>query len=316
MAQTSLPAPADRNFLGMALLTMGIAVFSLQDLVFKGIGPGYTVHQMVFIRSLVAMPLFAALVLYESGAGAFRTRRLGLVLVRSALMFLAYSTYYLSIVALPLAVAIALTTAAPLFIALLSGPLLGEWIGPRRAAAVLLGFVGVLILLRPGASVFEWASLLPILSALFYTFMQLIARRIGSEVSASVMNFYAMGTYVLIAGVLGLALGDGRFDNSSHPSLGFLFRAWVWPPPEHLALIAVTGLIAFAGFYCLTQAYRVAQPNVVAPFEYTGIIWGVLWGYLLWQELPDTLAFAGMSLIISAGLYIVYREARVRRRRV
>jgi drug/metabolite transporter (DMT)-like permease len=193
--------------------------------------------------------------------------------------------------------------------------LLGDRIGPRRAAAVAVGFAGVLILLRPGAALFDWASLFAIASALFYTFMQIIARRIGSEVTAGVMSFYAMIVYAVIAAALGLALGDGRFDASAHPSLGFMFRPWIWPPPRDLALIALTGVIAFAGFYGLTQAYRLAQPNVVSPFEYTGILWGMLWGYLFWHELPDAMAFAGMALIIGAGLYIVFREASLRRER-
>ncbi len=297
----------------MAILTAGIAVFSLQDLVFKGIGPGYTVHQMVFLRSLVAWPLFGALAFLESGLATLRPHRIGLILARSVLMFLAYCCYYLALVALPFAETVAIASAAPLVITALSWPLLGEKVGPRRFAAVIIGFAGVLVLLRPGASVFEPAVLLPLASACCYGLMQIIARRIGPEVSSAVMNFYAMGVYAAISGALGLAIGDGRFASSSHPSHGFMFRPWIWPPGQDLALMAATGVIAFVGFYCLTQAYRVAQPNVVTPFEYTSLLWGTFWGYLLWSELPDATAFLGMLLILAAGLFIIYREARPRR---
>jgi drug/metabolite transporter (DMT)-like permease len=297
---------------GSLVLCAGIAVFSLQDIIFKIVSSSYSVSQAVFIRSLVALPLALVLVAVESGLPALRLRRPGLVYLRGGLLFLAYLSFYLGIAALPIANNVAIAMSGPLFITIFGALLLGDRVGPRRIAAVIVGFAGVLLVVRPGTQVFEPASLLPLGCALSYAMAQIISRKLGDTTSSSVMSFHAMLVYLAAAALLGLATGDGRFLAFEHPTLGFLLRAWRWPDIEGWALMSATAVVSTIGFYCLSQAYRIAEPQVVAPFEYTAMLWGLLWGYVVWRNVPDGASLAGIALIIGSGLYILYRESRQR----
>jgi drug/metabolite transporter (DMT)-like permease len=161
-------------------------------------------------------------------------------------------------------------------------------------------------MLRPGAGVFEPASLLPVLAAATYAAAQLMARRLGAAEPATVMAFHQ--NLVFLAAAAGLALAvtaSGGAGHGQHPSLEFLLREWVAPGWRDLLLIAACGPIAALATVLLTQAYRGAEANLVAPFEYTGLVWATLWGYALWGEVPGAASLAGGALIVAAGLYLV-----------
>ena len=223
-------------------------------------------------------------------------------------MFVSYTTYYLAIVALTLADAVTLFYSCPLFVTLLSAPFLAERIGPKRYAAVLVGFAGVVVIMRPGSTLFDPAVLLGVAAAGSYAVSVIITRRLSSSEAGSTMSFYAMVTFIAVSAIVGLVLGDGRFMTEVHPSAAFLFRPWVLPGLRDFLLLAICGLIAGGGFYLLTQAYRVGSPSVVTPFEYTSLPWALLWGYLLWDERPGPATLIGLALILGSGLYIIYRE--------
>ena len=111
----------------------------------------------------------------------------------------------------------------------------------------------------------------------------------------------------------GLVAGDGRFATGVHPSLAFMLRGWSWPPAFDLMLMLATGVAASAGMMCIAQAYRLGQPAVVSPFEYTGMVWALIAGYVMWRQVPDSISMAGIAIIIGAGLYIASLELRGRR---
>ncbi len=178
---------------------------------------------------------------------------------------------------------------------------------------MLIGFAGVLTITRPGLGAFDPAALFALTCALCYGLAQMLARKLGSSDSSSVISVYASVTYAVLAGSLGLLLGSGQYAGTGYKSVEFLLRPWVWPPLHDLLLMGLTGAVAALGTYLLAQAYRIAEPGVVAPFEFTGIIWAVLLGYLVWNEVPDQYSWFGIGLIVAAGLFIVYRE-QVRRR--
>ena len=195
----------------------------------------------------------------------------------------------------------------PLFVTALAGPFLGEKVGVRRWAAAIVGFAGVLIIVRPLADSFSLASLLPIASALTYSISALMARRMGATESAPVMSFYQNLVYLLVALVMAMIFGGGAYEGTSNPSLEFLVRGWVTPSWLDLALLAACGVIASIATVLLTQAYRMAEANFVACFEYSAIVWATLGGYLIWREVPDVYFFVGAALIVAAGLYVLFR---------
>jgi drug/metabolite transporter (DMT)-like permease len=187
--------------------------------------------------------------------------------------------------------------------------MLGEAIGWRRITAVAVGFVGVLIMLRPGAGLFEPAALLSLFSALAYALAMLLARKMGTETTASVMASYQNGVYLV--GALAIA---GFFQltgihHAGHKSVDFLIRAWVWPTLTDFLLIGSCGVIAAIAMTLLTQAYRIAKASVVTSFEYTGMLWAPLWGFLFFGEIPHLTTIAGAVLIIAAGLFALSSPA-------
>jgi drug/metabolite transporter (DMT)-like permease len=297
-----------RQLTGVAFMCVGIFAFTFQDLIIKGISGTYPAHEIVFFRSLLALPFTLLIAHFEIGLANLRTPRWRAHMLRGTVFFLAYTSYYLGIAALPLAMAVAISFAAPLFITALAGPLLGEKVGRIRWFAVMLGFLGVLVVMRDGLGMLEWAVVLPAVSALFYALGQLHGRHIGATESAATMSVYVNVVFFVFSGVAGLIIGDGSFAQWSHPSLAFLLRAWTWPTWPDLFLMLGCGLAATIGIYCLGQGYRMAEANLAAIFEYTALPWAILWGFLFFSQLPDFPTIAGVALVVVAGVVIAFRE--------
>ncbi len=292
----------NRAALGIVYLCAGILIFSLQDAIIKAVSGEYPLTEVVTIRCLIAAPILLVLVHFEAGLSALFAREFWALTGRALLLLLAYTSYYMAFPALPLADAVALYFTVPLFTLALAAPMLGEAIGWRRITAVTVGFVGVVVMLRPGAGLFEPAALLSLFSALTYALAMLLARRIGTEAKASVMAFYQNGVYLL--GAMAIA---GFFQligvhHAGHKSIDFLIRAWVLPGLTDFLLIGSCGVIAAIAMTLLTQAYRIAKASVVTSFEYTGMLWAPLWGFLFFGEIPHLTTIAGAVLIIAAGL--------------
>ena len=294
---------------GIVFLCLGVFVFSLQDAVIKQVSGSYPLTQVLSIRSLVSVPILLALVQFEVGWRALQSADFWLLVARASLMFVAYMAYYMAFPALPLADAVALYFTVPLFVTALAGPLLGERASWQVWVAVGVGFLGVLVMLQPGSGLFEPAALLSLVSAAMYGCSMLMARRLGVAQSASVMAFYQNGVFLF--GALGVALvflGLG-ITRAEHPSLSFLVRPWILPTVGDFLLIASCGVVAAAGTMLLTSAYRVARAGVVTPFEYSGVLWAPLWGFLFFSEVPRMTTVAGAALIVGAGL-VALRVAR------
>lgn len=293
----------NRAALGIAYLCLGILVFSLQDAIIKAVSGAYPLTQVVFTRCVISAPILLAMVHFEAGIRSILSKDFLALAGRAFLLLLAYTSYYMAFPALPLADAVALYFTVPLFAMALAVPLLGESIGWRRITAVVVGFVGVIVMLRPGAGLFEPAALLSLFSAATYALSMLMARRLGTETTASVMAFYQNGVYLVGALLIAAFLWSVGIREASHPSLDFLVRPWVWPTLADFLLIASCGVIAAAGMMLLTHAYRIAKASVVTSFEYTGMLWAPLWGFLFFGEIPYLTTLAGAGLIVAAGLF-------------
>lgn len=287
---------------GILSLLLGLAVFSVQDLVIKLLSGQYPLYQIMLVRGLVSLPLLLLMVKAEGGLRLLVTPGLPAMLARGGVMLVAYAAFYLALAALPLPTSVALYFSGPLFITLLSVVVLHERVGLAGWGAVLAGFAGVVVMVRPGSGLFDWASLLPVLSGLSYGVSMVAARRLGPRETAGAMAFWGNAVFLAFAAAMTLAFAQAGSAEGMHPSLAFLVRGWVVPDPRDLALMALTGAIAAVGLWLLTTAYRLAQASTVAPFEYTAMIWGVVWGWTIWGEWPDALGWLGIAAIIGAGL--------------
>jgi len=253
------------------------------------------------------------LVQMEGGWRILKTSQPGLHLIRGLLIVVANLSFFAALAALPLADATALFFVAPLFITLLSIPVLGEKVGMMRIGAVVFGFIGVIIMQRPWQSaetleVDRIVLLLPVLAALTYAGMQLMTRKLGVQSKASAMAVYIQGTFIVVSAMFWLVAGDGRFAGTGNPSVEFLLRAWVWPAPGDWKFLIALGLSSAIVGYCLSQAYRLSDAATVAPFEYVGLPLAVFWGWLIWAELPQWEVWIGMAMIVASGLFVFLRE--------
>ena len=284
--------------------------FSIVDLIVKFLSSDYPHYQLTFLRTVVAFLIVMVLIVpFYGGLKSLRTQRLRAHLLRGFCVVLANLAFFLALAAMPLAEAVAIFFVSPFLVAIFSVVFLGETVGPRRWAAITCGMLGVLIVLRPGTEAFQIAALLPIVAAAGYGMIHIITRKIGDTESAASLVFWTQAVMLVVAAFAGLAFGDGRYDAFEHPSLAFLFRAWVWPTLFDAALIFALGAtIAFAGF-AISEAYRRSEAAFIAPFEYVALPASVLWGFLVFHEWPDLWASLGISIIILSGLAMIWREA-------
>ncbi|MBM3520259.1 MAG: DMT family transporter [Alphaproteobacteria bacterium] len=292
----------NRSLIGIASLCLGSFVFSIQDAIIKAISGDYAVMLAVSIRCCIAFPLLLAMVWYEAGLSRLASRHLGILVLRGFLLLVAYTSYFMALAALPMAEAIALYFTVPVIITLLSWPFLGESVGWRAWLAIIAGFVGILIVLSPGSAVFEPAAFLSLLSATAYSLSMLLARRIGTSEPASVMAFYQNAVYLLFAVLAAFVFCNLGIVELGHPSLDFLVRPWTVPNLADTSLMGACGVIAAVGAWLLTHAYRMAPASLVSVFEYSGIIWVPLWGFLFFAEVPRLTTVIGMVIIVAAGL--------------
>lgn len=294
----------DRPVAGILSLIAGAAIFSLQDVILKLLSGSYPLSQAMTIRSLVALPLILLIVRWQDGTTAtINTRGRMLMFLRGLLVVLAYTAYYIGLAVLPMATTVALYFAAPILISLLAPLILREKAPRAVIAAVALGFAGVLLIVRPGASGPGIAAALPLLGALGYALSMIAARPLGRTESAAAMAYWGNIAFLASALALSAVFGSGAFEEGSPRIFLFLVRAWSWPTWPDLALMAVCGLIAAVGLTLLSQAYRIAPSAIVAPFEYSYMFWAVLWGRLIWDDIPSPMTWAGIVLIILAGTW-------------
>ena len=309
MILAALQGPRRNTVIGMASAVGAGLIFSVNDVCFKLLSGSYALHELVLIRSGIGIAIMTCIILpLNGGWRQLRTRRPGLHLFRALMIVCSNMTYYAGLAALPLADGVALFFIAPMMITALSVPLLGERVGPRRWAAVCVGLLGVIVMTRPGSGAFEIAALLPILSALFYALANLTARRLGDTESAAAMTFWVQLTFLLVALAMGLSFGDGHLSQSTHPSIAFLFHAWSWPEGRDWLLLTLVGFASSFGGLLIAQAYKKAEAALVAPFEYASMPIAVMWGYVVFGQLPDLVSWIGIALICGAGLYVFWRE--------
>ena len=280
---------SDHPALGIALMMAGIAGFAIMDATIKWLVADYHVVQVAALRSWFGLPLLCLFALRGGGLERLKTRRPAVHFGRYLMVLGLTFSFFWALSQMKLVDAIAISFAAPIFITALSMPLLRESVGLHRWLAVGIGFIGVLVMLRPGFGVFQWAALVVLLSVVFYALLMITTRAFkNSESSASLMLYPQLG--MSLTGVL----------------LAPFF--WVTPDLTDLALFALAGTFGSVGVMCVTHAFRLGPAAVITPFEYSALIWATLLGYLLWDELPDGITLLGAVIVVASGLYIIYRE--------
>lgn len=303
----------DNRLLAIACILGAIGFATTQDAVVKAMSGSYSVYEAALLRSAGAFPLLALWLWREGGLRKLATPLLGRVLVRGAILGSAYFAFVLSIAAMPIANSVAIYFTMPFFVAGLAGPLLGERVRVHRWLAIAAGFAGVLVMVRPGAGVFEPAALLALYSAFGYAVGQMMSRPISREVSPIVMAVWQ--TILLASASLAMAavFNSGDFSGLSHKSLVFLTRPWVTPTLIDAAVFLATGVLAAFAMLLFINAYKFAESNFVAPFEYSSMIWAIVYGLLFFNDFPDGYTWAGAAVVVVAGLLMLWRDRHLDR---
>ncbi len=287
---SSLESGAGRRarLAGAAWMLAGASSIGIVDGIAKYLAPTFNGVQIVwgYVGASLIVLLAVTSVRGESPVSLARTRRPWLQVVRGATLVCSLSALFISLRYLPLAVATTVSFAAPLFIAALSGPLLGERVGAGRWLAVLVGIAGVSLVVRPGSDVFHWASLLTLLGAFFFALFNIATRALG--------GFDRPLTTVLYTFIVSTAL----------VSLAMPF-VWVAPSAAQWSLFAVSGLLGFAAHFSIARSLALADASAVAPLHYVRLLWAISIGLLVFGHVPDEWTLTGSALIVVSGLYVV-----------
>ena len=285
----SHPAPDDHYGTAVGFLLFGVFAGLSLDLCAKWLLADYSLTQFVFLRSIFGVSFFLITARFYGGLGSLRTSRWKWHLLRTLFATGAMFGFFYGISRMPLVNALTIAFTAPLFVTGLSVPFLGEHVGWRRWLAVVVGFIGVLIVLRPGPGMFTPAAIGVIIAAICYAGLALTARKLAATESSFSLAVYVVTGPFLVSAIL----IPGDF---TAPTAG----GWFF-----FVLAGICSAMAWVG---IVGGYRRAPPAMLAPFEYTALIGAAIAGYLIWDEVPDVWVITGGLVIIASGLFIVYRE--------
>ena len=280
-----------QNARGALLALAAFGLFASHDVVVKVLGGIYSPIQIVFFSVLLSFPLATLMLMRDAKPGTLLPKhpwwmaaRTGAAVITALAAFYAFSV-------LPLAQVYTILFASPLFITILSIPILGETVRLRRWAAVIVGLVGVLVVLNPTTTSLQIGHAAALAAALGGSFASVIVRKIGREERMAVIMLYPMMTNFFVLGA----------------ALAFVYEPM---PIEHLGLLAVIAVLAWIATRLILTAYKTGEAVIVAPMQYSQILWATLFGLLFFEEIPETNTLIGASIIIASGLYIVLRESR------
>ncbi|MEM8816575.1 MAG: DMT family transporter [Pseudomonadota bacterium] len=274
----------------IAFLLFGVTAGLCLDLCAKELLKTHSLNQFVLLRSLIGLLMFLLLAPSFGGLGSLQTRRWHWHVLRTLLAAGSMYGFFYGLARMPLVNALTLAFTAPLMVTALSVPLLGERVGWRRWLAVMVGFVGVLLVVRPGVEGFTAASFAVLFAGFCYALLAITARKLADTESS-----YSLSVYV-IAGPL-LTASAASINDS-----------WIAPDAKGWLLFVAAGLCSVCAWIGIVGAYRRAAPAVLAPLEYLAIVGGTVAGFLIWNERPDIWVIAGAAVITASGVFVAYRE--------
>jgi drug/metabolite transporter (DMT)-like permease len=294
MTDHTPPADASTVPRGIASMLLAVAIFSCMDALIKWLSATYPTIEIVFFRSAFAfLPLLPALA--SGGRAALRTRRPLVQAGRAALGLVSMIAFFYCFRVMPLADVFGIAFSAPIFVTALSVPLLGERVGIRRWSAVVVGFIGVLVILRPDSGLLASASWIALFATVLYALGQIFVRDLTKTETTTCIVFYVTFTTTIASGI----------------AMPFY---WVTPSLADAPLLAAVGILGGLAQLAFTRAFRLAPAAVISPFDYTGLLYASVIGYYVWGDVPTVIFLVGAGIVMASGLYILYRETKLARR--
>jgi len=298
----------NNNAQGILFILLGMFIFAIQDTLMKYIISSVALYEVYLIRTFVSLLVIIFYLKITNKPIIFKTHYPILTFCRIILFFAGFSFFYISLTIMPLATANALFFCSPFLITIFAKFILKEQVGNRRWTAVIIGFVGVMIILNPDFSNFDYLSTLPILCAFCYALSMIIIKKTSDkdDVYSQMFHFYIFA--IAISLIIYFFIGDGQYNNFDYPASQFILRKWFTNLEFSLPYMIFIGVIGATGFLCFFTAYRIASPAVVSPFEYSILAWASLNGWIFFDEIPNQRTIVGMILIVCGSIYIFIRE--------
>jgi drug/metabolite transporter (DMT)-like permease len=297
-----------QNGRGIMLVIGAMTIFSVQDIIIKLLSGDISLFQILFYRSSLGILL---ILIFQKIIGEpirLWTAYPGLSLYRGITFFIAYSSFYFAQSKVPIANATVIFMVSPYFITIMSIVVFGSSVGVRRWVAMVVGFSGVLFIARPETGDFNWVYVLPLLVAILYSTSILIAKKTAEKdtVYQQIIVMYLVTT--VLSGLMGLVFGDGSLVSLGIKGIEFLSHPWrIESGSINFYLLLITA-IGTSGFLLLHSAYRIADPAVISPYEYSGLAVVIVLAFIVFGDVPSTSEVIGMVLIVGAGVYVFYRE--------
>lgn len=303
----------DNRLLALAFVLSAVGFASTQDAIVKSMSGSYSAYETVIFRCVGSYPVLLAMLAWQAGLAALRTPLLPRILLRSFILCTAYFGFVLAIASMPIANGVAIYFTMPFFVAGLAGPVLGEHVRIHRWLAVIAAFIGVIIMLRPGAAAFEPAAFFALYSAFGYAYGQMIGRPLAQKVAPLVIATWQNTVYIFVGVCLALLFNSFDVSGVTHKSLVFLSRPWVWPSAQDATILTANGMLAAFGMLLFASAYKYGESNFVAPFEYSAMIWALTYGVLIFGDYPDRYTAMGAAVVIAAGILMIWRDRQLDR---
>ena len=303
------------NRRGTLFLVLGMTVISIQDMLIKLLSGDLSIFQILFFRSTLGIIYIILFQKITRQPVILTTAYPALAIFRGLMFFFAYSAFFFAQSKMPIANATVLLLVSPFFITILSIFFFRSQVGYRRWLTMIVGFCGVVFICQPTAGEFNSYYLLPVLVALAYAAVVNITKMTSDKETLYQQVLYLCFITGLLSGLMGLLFGDGRFDTAEYSEIVFITRAWHFAGINTLISLLAVSVFGIGGNLLMLGAYRIADPAVISPYEYTLLLWMILWGYLFWRDVPSLSIVIGMFLIVGAGIYLFHRE-RIRNREI
>jgi len=299
---------SQNNPKGIVFILLGMATFSIQDALIKFIYEDAALYELYFGRTLIACILLIVYLTISKQKINLKTHYPVLTILRVICFFFGFSFFYISLTYMSLAMANALFFSSPFFISILAIIFLNEKVGIRRWIAIFAGFFGVYIVLNPDFNNFDYMKLAPVACALCYAISMTITKITSDKDNVYTQMLHLYIGALLISILFFIFTGQGQFSNFNDETFQFIFREWFTNVSYAWPFIIAMGFIGAFSFYFVFNAYSIASPSVVSLYEYSLIIWSIITGYLLFNDIPTIRTLIGVMIIIGSGVYIYVRE--------
>jgi len=283
-------APDQNTLRGIYLITLSTFIFSMMDGLIKWTGESYPVIQLVFFRCLFALIPIGIMLWKAGGFKVLKTNQPLIHLFRGCMGMLAMFCVFTSFTKLPMAEVVSILFAVPILTSIIAIPILGEKIGLHRTIAILIGFVGVMIIVQPGADILSSDTIYPIMAAFLMSFAMVTVRILGRKDHGAAISFYFTIFGILVS------------------SIGISFSGWVMPVGFDWLLLITIGLLGGVAQYLMTRSFAIAEIAALAPFKYTALLWSAGLAFFIWNEVPDWKVWIGASVVAASNIYMLHRE--------